>query len=89
MVEGKNEPGGGPYECIRSVGIKIYENCRFVRRLLIYHYIYSYPIFNIDDSFEKLLSLMVGSYYVTMHNNPSDVRKTREMILGDQYLMFE
>ena len=30
---------------------------------------------------------MVGSYYVTMHNNPSDVVKTRDMILGDPHLM--
>ena len=37
----------------------------------------------IDDVFEKLLSLMVGSFYVTMHNNPSDVVKARDMILGD------
>ena len=36
----------------------------------------------LDDSFENLLSVMVGSYYVTMHNNPSDVVKTRDMILG-------
>ena len=47
---------------------------------------HSYSIFYIDDSFEKLLSLMVGSYYVTVHNNPSDVRKTRDMILGNQNL---
>ena len=43
-------------------------------------------LYFLDDLFEKLLSLMVGSYYVTMHKQSNDVVKTREMILGDQRL---
>ena len=43
----------------------------------------------IDEIYEELLSLMVGSYYVTMHNNSSDILKTQQKIIGDQNLMFE
>ena len=41
---------------------------------------------NLGDLFENLQSTMVGSFYVTMHNNLSDVVKTRDMILGDPFL---
>ena len=42
--------------------------------------------YSIDDAFEKLQSLMAGSFYVTMQKNPSDVVKARDMILGDHSL---
>ena len=69
----KNKPVLASFLMPKAMKDPVYACCKM-------NYLY------LDDLFENLQSTMVGSFYVTMHNNLSDVVKTRDMILGDPFL---